>query len=483
MGTQKARTDKRARTSAAARKPRAVPRTGAGGNGKSRFRTYREALTFLTSATDYERMARVGYNHSTFDLSRMERLLAGVGDPHKELRCVHIAGTKGKGSTATMLARMLESCGYRVGLYTSPHLMDVRERISINGTLVPEAAMTDCLAKLAPVVTKKMADDRVTFFELMTAVAFLYFSREKIDIAVVETGLGGRLDSTNVITPDVCAMTSISSDHTRQLGNSLGKIAEEKAGIFKSGVPVVSAPQDQEVRDVLRRAAMTTEAPLKFTSDLEFSSRFESSRATGPHSRVCLTTNRSRFEHLRVPLLGEHQAINCGVALGVLDALKMAGMEIDDELAAKGLADTTLPGRMETICNDPRILVDGAHNSASVDALMRAIGQNIPYDSMVVIFGCAADKDISGMLSRIAMGADKVIFTAARGVRSADPVDLYAEYEQTAGKMAQLADNAEEALSIATRAVSREDLVCVTGSFYLVAEVRKVVLQAKGRIN
>ncbi len=448
------------------------------------IRTYRSALSFINSVTDYEKQSRVGYNHTNFSLSRMNRLLKAVGNPHKKIKAVHIAGTKGKGSTATMLANMLQGCGYAVGLYTSPHLVDIRERITVNGQLIPEARMTRIIAKIATVV-KRMTKDPPTFFEIMTAAAWMHFIDQKVDIAVVETGLGGRLDSTNVIKPAACGITSISFDHTAQLGKSLSKIAEEKAGIFKSGVPVVSAPQAPEVKRVLKRAATKNRAPLRFTGeDIEFSYRFESSRAVGPHTRVCLTTTTSRFEHLHVPLLGEHQAINCGVALGLVDALKEKGFEIDDQKVIDGLAAVNLQGRMEMISEEPRILVDGAHNASSVEALVRAIGQNIPYDSMVLIFGCQTDKDVKGMLKQIRYGADKVIFVGTSSPRSADPHDLAAEFGELSGKMAQVADSVSEALDIAAHAVDRDDLICVTGSFYLVGKVKaEVAKRAKAKAH
>jgi dihydrofolate synthase/folylpolyglutamate synthase len=421
---------------------------------------------------DYERMPRVRYDENTFKLSRMSQLLAGLKNPQDKLRFVHIAGTKGKGSTATMLARMLENCGYQVGLYTSPHILDVRERISVNGAVIKQRDLTKLVKKVAP-VAKRIGLDEITFFEILTAVALLYFLEQKVEVAILETGLGGRLDSTNVVSPEVCAITSISKDHTRQLGQSLASIAKEKAGIFKKGVPVVSAPQIPEVRAVLRKAAEETGADLKFTNELDFSYRFESSRTDGPHSRVCLTTSRTRFEHLKVPLAGEHQAINCGVALGIADALKMRGFEINDQQAAAGLGQTQLPGRMEFISAEPRILVDGAHNGESLNALMRAIGQTVSYDSMVVIFGCGADKDIEGMLDCLAMGADKAIFTASKTGRCAEPAELAALFDEKSGKMSQVASNISEAIGIAARAVTREDLVCVTGSFYLIAEAKR----------
>jgi dihydrofolate synthase/folylpolyglutamate synthase len=189
---------------------------------------------------------------------------------------------------------------------------------------------------------------------------------------------------------------------------------------------------------------------------------------------MCLTTPNSKFEHLAVPLMGEHQAINCGLALSIIDRLKGRGIAINDARAMEGLAKVTLPGRMEMLSQTPRVLVDGAHNAASLDAMMKAIGQHIPYDSMVVIFGCCADKDVSGMLQRISSGADKVIFTRVESVRTADPNELAAQYVELYGKMAQVAADLDEALAIANRAVTKEDLICITGSFYLVGEAKKL---------
>jgi len=422
-------------------------------------------------------MLRVGYNHTNFNLSRMLRILAALGNPHKRIRTVHVAGTKGKGSTCHMVASMLQNAGYRTGLYTSPHFVDLRERISIDGRLITERDFTRLMATIAPVVDR-LRRDEPTFFEIMTAAAFLYFANSKVDIAVIETGLGGRLDATNVIKPEVCGITSISYDHVAQLGNTLEKIAAEKAGIFKPGVPVISAPQPASVRRVLRKAAEQVGCPLRILGeDIEFSYRFECSRVTGPHTRVCVSTPTSRFDHLRVPLLGEHQAHNCGVALGIIDALRQCGYDVPGQAAIDGLAKVRVQGRLEFIRDYPRTVVDAAHNAASIGALMRAIGQNITYDSMVVIFGCSADKDIDGMLDQLQLGADKVIFTSTGVPRSADPHDLLNRFIERSQKMAQVGETLAEAYDIACRCVTREDLICITGSVYLVGLAKKLLAQ------
>ena len=443
---------------------------------KRPVRTYESALKYLFAQTDYEQMLRVRYNRDTFSLDRMRLLLQKLGNPHQKLRAVHIAGTKGKGSTATMLAEMLRACGHKVGLYTSPHICDIRERIVVDGQMISQAALARLISRAEPII-EKMSEDKPTFFEIFTALAFCHFDTEQVDVAVVETGLGGRLDSTNVLRPIVCGLTSISLDHMHQLGNTVSQIAAEKAGIFKPDTPVVSVPQSSEAKRVLRKVAKETGALLLFTAeDIEFSYRVESSRKDGCQARICLTTPRSKFEHLPVPLLGEHQALNCGLALALLDQLKAQGMAIDDQKAITGLASTYVPGRMEMVRTNPRIMVDGAHNAASIQALIRAIGQHIPYDSMVMIFGCAADKDISGMMEQVATGADKVIFTkSSNNPRAAKPEELAEVYTERSGREAQITENLTQAIRVAGSAVSREDIITITGSFYLVGEAKMIL--------
>jgi dihydrofolate synthase/folylpolyglutamate synthase len=429
-------------------------------------------MDYLLSRTDYEKQERVRYNVTTFSLDRMRNLLSLLGDPHEKFRTVHIAGTKGKGSTATMLARMLESNGYTVGLYTSPHLIHLHERIVVDSEMITDSEMLGLMNRVyAPV--EKMADDPPTFFELMTALAFMHFADRKVDIGVIETGLGGRLDSTNVIMPQVVGITSLSIDHKLQLGDTLDSITMEKAGVLKKGIPAVTVQQDPSAMSILKEQAIALKAPLSITgTDIDFSYRFETSREHGPHTRICLSTPTSKFEHLRVPLHGKHQAINCGLALALLDKLKSVGYRIDVDKAADGLHRTTLAGRMEIVCEDPRIMIDGAHNAASIRALIHAIGQNIPYDSMVVIFGCNSDKDVAGMLTELQYGADKVIFTRSSSPKAVSPQDLGDLYTEICGKMYQTSSTLGEALQLAHSAVGREDLICITGSFYLIGQAK-----------
>ena len=442
------------------------------------FRTYDQAMQYLFSVTDYERQQKLRYNVTTFDLDRMNKLLKGLGNPHKKTKSIHIAGTKGKGSTATMLARMIQANGYKVGLYTSPHVTSLHERITVNSEMISRKAMLDLINRLNPVIekmSKSKTDESPTFFEIMTAIAFLHFVDTEVDISVIETGLGGRLDSTNVVDPELVGITHISIDHQNLLGTSLDSIAKEKAGVIKKGIPVFTVPQEQQAMRVLKKFASAQKAPFAVTgTDIDFSYRFESSREHGPHTRICLTTPSSRFEHLRVPLPGEHQAINCGLALAMLDKLKHQGYTIDDEKAVDGLNSVKLVGRMEMISEDPRILVDTAHNAASVKALVQAIGQHVPYDSMIIIFGCNNDKDVRGMLTELQYGADKVIFTRSNSPKAVFPADLAEMYAEVCGKMCQTTLSLKEAVRVAKSAVSREDLICIAGSFYLVGQAKQL---------
>ncbi|MFM7259712.1 MAG: bifunctional folylpolyglutamate synthase/dihydrofolate synthase [bacterium] len=449
------------------------PSEGRPPKGSSDINGYSAAVRYLLERTDFERMRSVKYNETTFKLDRMHQLLAKLGNPHQQIRTVHVAGTNGKGSTVSMIASMLQACGYTVGLYTSPHLVDLRERIQINGQMIDKAIFAETMKQVAKAAEKAAIEP--TFFEAVTAACFKHFAEQAVDIAVVEVGLGGRLDSTNVIRPEACVITSIDFDHTKLLGNTLEEIAREKAGIFKKDVPAFIFESEPSVEKAIADVAEKAGAPLKIVNkDIDYSARFCVTEDLGPHTRVCLYTKNSRLEHLPVPLQGEHQAANCGLALAVVDHLKTVGFDCPEDKITAGLAATRVPGRMQLVWDRPRVLVDGAHNPAAVGALMRCAGAHVPYDSMICVFGCCSDKDVPGLIDKVNLGADKVIFTRAAGnPRSADPEDLQKLFNERSGKMSQMAKTLPEALEMATRAVSREDLVCVTGSFYLVGETLK----------
>jgi dihydrofolate synthase / folylpolyglutamate synthase len=440
---------------------------------------YTTAQRWLYEHVDHERMRMVRYDERTFNLSRMRKLLDVLGNPHQQLKAVQVAGTKGKGSTCAMLASMLRKCGYTVGVYSSPHLIDLRERITIDGVMVSYQDVAE-IFKLIAAKESAVGATPPTFFEIMTATAMRYFADQAVDIAILETGLGGRLDCTTVIEPLVTGIAHISLDHMNILGEDLPTIAREKAGIFKKEVPALSVIQEPEVKEVLQSCADAVGAPLETTGDqIDFSYRFEANKELGPHTRVCLTTPTSRFEHLPVPLRGEHQAHNCGLALAMLDKLRAHGFNLPEEKVITGLAETELPGRMEEVWKQPRIIIDGAHNAHSIKALIRSLGAHITYDSLVMIFGCGQDKDVPGMLKEISLGADKIIFTRAKlNPRAVEVADLQKQFNGISGKMVQTADKFKDALKLAASAVSRDDLIIICGSFYLAGEARKYFLDA-----
>jgi len=445
---------------------------------------YAAALRYLNDRMDLERSRVSRLRKVEFKLDRMKALMRALGNPQNDLRIVHVAGTKGKGSVCEMVSSCLGACGYTVGLYTSPHLVEMRERIRVGGALIPTGVFAKAMQTCADAAaTIERRHGKPTYFELLTALALKHFADQAVDVAVFECGLGGRLDATNIIHPIVTAITSISFDHIDVLGDTLDQIAREKAGIFKQGVPAVTIKQEAGVVEAMRDVAERVGCELEVVGkEIEFSYRFEATPKIGPHTCVCLNTERSSFDHFNVPLKGEHQAPNCGLALAILDKLRSLGIDTPENKVIVGLEKTSLAGRMEMALHDPRVMLDGAHNASSIKALIRAIGAHVPYDSMAVVFGCSEDKDVDGMLKYIALGADKVIFTRAKGnPRALDPHDLQERFGELSGKMSQVEATLPEALTTAARAVGRDDLICVTGSFYLVGEAKKHLAQRVAR--
>lgn len=440
------------------------------------FAGYQDAAAWLEKRINVETAKPGSVNREVFKLDRMAALMEALGAPHQAVKTVHVAGSKGKGSVVEMTAACLMGCGLTVGVYTSPHLVHVRERIRIGTEAISYQHFVHAISHVAGAAGDVEAKfGPLTYFEILTAMAFVHFAEQAVDIAVIETGLGGRLDSTNVITPEVSAVTAIQLEHTSFLGETLAKIAREKAGIFKPGIVALSAPQPDEVVGVFEEVARSVGAPFRLLGrDVEYTERFEASPGRGPRGWVSIGTHRGAFEHVAVPLKGEHQSANCGLALAILDALGERGFDLPVMKVIEGLATASHAGRMEMVWHDPRVLLDGAHNPESIQCLVRAVGSHYKYDSLVVIFGCCADKDVDGMLSRIAVGADKIIFTRTSGhARAAKPSDLQHRFSEFSGKMALAADDLPSALALASRAVGPDDLICITGSLYLVGEAKK----------
>lgn len=461
------------------------PRPKAARTSKSQgFSRYEDALDFLHNRPNFERTRPT--SSEALKLDRTRALLRELGDPQHGVKTVHVAGSKGKGSTVEMTAAMLAGCGYAVGVFTSPHLIDVRERVRINEHPIAPEDFRIAMGQVARAVESiKRRHGEATYFEVMTALGLAYFAEQAVDVAVIEVGLGGRLDSTNVINPEVAAVTEIQLEHTQILGSTLGQIAREKAGIFKPGVPALSVPQKPEVLEVFREVAESVVCPLRVLGrEVDYSSRFESSPELGPHARVSVVSKRSNYEHMPVPLKGEHQAKNCGLALAILDTLRERGFDCPEREVAVGLSRTSNAGRMEKVWSRPTIILDGAHTPESVEALIKALGAHMRYDSMVMVFGCSSDKPIDAMLAKVALGADKVIFTrAADSPRSVQPAELMRRFGENTGKMIQVEPTLAGALHSASRAVARDDIIVVTGSFYLVGEAKKYLqdLRSKGK--
>jgi len=423
---------------------------------------YRSALDYVLSFADYERWPGAGYAER-WDLRRMEDLLRCLGGPHLDRRTVHIAGSKGKGSTAAMLAFALTAGGFRTGLYTSPHLHTIRERIQVDGRLITEQEFTDLVAEIRPHVetTNGGAYGELSTFEILTAMAFTHFRHQSADFQVLETGLGGRLDATNVIMPEVCVLTSISLDHTAVLGDNLARIAGEKAGIIKPGAVVISSPQADEAMEVIEAACRNNGVELvRVGRDVSWEDRgadrgVQSLEVRGRKGRYALT----------IPLLGLHQMENAATAVAALESV---GLESDAVI--RGLAVTRWPGRLQILRDEPWLIADGAHNGDSAGKLVESLRRYFDYERSILVIGTSADKNSGDMVARFAPFFNEVITTAARHPRANDPAELVAEFSRH-GVTAKAVTDVSRALAEAMSRAGKRDLVCATGSLFLVAEV------------
>jgi len=429
---------------------------------------YQQALDYIYSYIDYEIESRLAYNESNYDLRRMHELLARLGSPHLKARSVHIAGTKGKGSVAAMVASVLVASGYTTGLYTSPHLTSLNERVRVNGRLISDEELVTLVEKLKPdieVVHQKATYGQLTTFEVLTALAFAYFGLKGVDFQVLEVGMGGRLDATNVIQPEICIITSISLDHTEVLGNSLAQIATQKAGIIKPGSMVVTSPQFDEVQRVIEDACRNYGAGLvRVGSDVTWQSPdFDSSR------QLFQVQGRLGSYELSLPLLGHYQLENAATAVAALEVLAERGFNISPDSIITGLARVEWPGRFQVLSRNPLLVVDGAHNSYSARELRQSLGQYFDFDRAILVIGTSFDKDIAGIVSELFSLFDKVIITRSRHPRAAEPLPVLTEFAKH-GVAAQVADDVPSALSIALALAGERDLICVTGSLFVVAE-------------
>ncbi len=444
---------------------------------------YEAALAYLFSATDYEKMQRVRYNADTFSLDRMRRLLEMLGSPHRRLRTVHVAGTKGKGSTAALVHAVAMACGLTAGLYTSPHLVDIRERIRVGRDDIGPHELAALVEAARPHVDRLGAeDDAPTFFEIFTALAFGHFARAGVDVAVVEVGLGGRLDATNVLVPDVSVITAISLDHTLQLGEVLGAIAAEKAGIVKPGVPVVSQPQPPDAMAVIEDACRAAEAPLVVVGR-EVTYTWSPAEEGGRRGcEMTVRTPDATYGSLFVPLMGEHQAVNAATAVAAAERCGPLAGRLSPQAVREAFRRVRWPGRMEHLPGKPEMVLDGAHNRASIERLAEALARHFPERRMVVVFGSAADKDVGGMLGVLAerLPNSPVVFTRTDNPRATDPADLAKRFRACGGTAGEAAGDVSSALNVAAGKATADGLIVVCGSLYLVGEVKEHLADADG---
>jgi len=431
---------------------------------------YHDALRYLYSLVDFEKRRIERYTPEEFRLERVEAFLEVLGRPHHRYPKLHIAGTKGKGSVSAMLASALQAGGYKTGLYTSPHLHTYRERMQINAQPISRQEMATLVEEAQPLIAEF---PEITIFEVTTALAFRYFARHNVDVAVVEVGLGGRLDATNVITPLVSIITSLSLDHTYLLGDTLAEIAGEKAGIIKRGVPVVSAPQKPEARAVLEQVAAEREAPFTLVGE-DWTWEQLARTLEGQRLRVRRTQGASELEgEYHIPLLGDFQLENATTALAALDILHRRGeLQLPREAVARGLAQTSWPGRMEVLNRDPLLIVDSAHHPYSAQTLMASLQRWFPDTHWVLIYGASNDKDIKGMLKALLPHCEHTLVTRSYHPRAAAPYVL-ADHCADLGYGAEIAVNPTRALEQASRHLKPGLGLLATGSIFLVAEIRE----------
>lgn len=407
-----------------------------------------------------------------FGLERILFLLKQLGNPHQGLQVVHVAGTNGKGSVCQYISAILQKAGYRVGVYLSPHIERFSERIVINDQEITVEDLESLVEQVQPVVEEMMKNGNTpTFFEIVTALAFLYFREEKVDYAVVEVGLGGRFDATNVVTPLVSVITNISLEHTNILGNVISSIAFEKAGVIKDHVPVVTAAT-RVARETIKSVAMERSAPIVCIEKSMW-------------KRLSLRKNIQEFfiqgafkdYVVKTSLLGLHQGENIAVAIAAVERLQMNGVFIADEDIREGIAAASHPGRMELVSMKPRILLDGAHNPDGMKMLAKTLRTDFKFDRLILIFGVLKDKDIPMMVSSIVPLADLIIVTQSTNSRAYDPVLLMEKIQRfDANKEVRVEASVPDAVAHAKQLAKRRDLICASGSLFTVGEARHYLL-------
>jgi dihydrofolate synthase/folylpolyglutamate synthase len=452
---------------------------------------YQAALDYIFNYVDYERRRSVPYTEAAWDLDRTRRVLAALGNPQAKLRYVHVAGSKGKGSTAANIESVLRASGLRVGFYTSPHLHTFRERIRVDGKLLQRDELLNLLHQCQPAIE---AVPGITTFEIITAIALLHFAQQEVPWAVLEVGLGGRLDATNVITPAVSVITPISFEHTALLGDTLDQIAREKAGIVKPGVPVVSGLQEDEAlaaiaevcaRQGSRLAVVGRDWHYRPAADSLAGQVFDVTcsgpgSATAPDAAASWPLN-CNLAGLHTPLLGLHQLANATTAVAACWELAQTGVPIDEASLRLGLANVRWPARLEVLQQasavGPTIVLDSAHNASSARLLVAALAGYFPERPVTLVFGASNDKDVDALLRELVPMASTVIISRSRHPRAADPADLARRAEDTgASPPVRVAGSVAQALAWALAAAPPSAVICITGSLFVAGEGREAWL-------
>ncbi|MDY6989452.1 MAG: folylpolyglutamate synthase/dihydrofolate synthase family protein [Thermodesulfobacteriota bacterium] len=394
-------------------------------------------------------------------LTTISRLMKGLGNPQDHYSCIHIAGTNGKGSVAAFVSSILFRAGYKVGLYTSPHLIRFNERIQINGNPISDKDVQGAAEAVQRIYTQ---GEPPTFFECATAMALHHFAAEKVDWAVVETGMGGRYDATNVVRPQACVISNISMEHTEYLGHTLKKIAAEKAGIIKETAGVVTGARQKAALEVMEQAARQKGVPLlRMGKEIKV-------RKSANGLFTCKGMTHT-WPELKVGLLGDHQMTNAALALSALELLMEKGLEVPDDAIYRGLAETRWPGRLEVVSRDPFVLLDGAHNPSAIRTLKTFLKNRVAYPRLILVLGILKDKAWKPMVRELAVISHPMILTRPQYERAADPEEL-AAFARSLKQDVIVSPCLPEAISLALNEAGHGDMVCITGSLYTVGEAK-----------
>lgn len=425
---------------------------------------YQEAMKYITE---------VGNFGSNYGLERTYKLLELLDNPQDKLKIIHVAGTNGKGSTTAMITSMLKGCGYKVGMYTSPFLEEFEERIQINGENIPKEKLAQLMTKIKYAVDRVIEEghNHPTEFEIITVLMFLYFATEEVDFAVVEVGLGGRLDSTNVITPILSVITSISFDHTNLLGNTLEEIATEKAGIIKSGIPTVIYPQEEMAERVISSKCQELDSKL-YKINKEDAKLINIIKEDKIYQQVKVKLD-DEYD-VKLPLLGEHQILNLAVALKALEVIKDKAPKLNMESIVKSLATVRWNGRLEIMSNSPYVVIDGAHNIQGITQLDKNIKKYFEYKDMYLILGILADKDVEDMVKVITPKAKKVFTVTPNSMRAETAEELLEEVKKY-NESCEAYNDYKNAFEDALKLCKKDDLLLISGSLYMIGEMRGII--------